>query len=99
MYRVYHDASGGHHAENWEDLKHGRWRDFFIGRPERRKYLYMRDVARARRGDKLTALRLLLSRWILQVTEEERPVWEAEAAEVEIFSIPPPKTKTTFREV
>lgn len=69
--------------EIWEDLKHRKWRDAFFGRLEWRKSSYIREVARARSGDRLAELLLPFHRWSLRVTEEERLVWAAEAAEVD----------------
>ena len=83
MYLFYRDLAT---MEIWEDLKHRRWRDAFVGRLEWRKSSYIREVAMARSGDRLAELLLPLHRWILRVTEEERLVWAAEAAEADLRS-------------
>ena len=69
--------------EIWEDLKQKRWRDAFFGRLEWRKSSYIREVAKARNGHRMAGLSLPFHRWSLRITQEERWMWEAEAAEVD----------------
>ncbi len=83
MHLFCRDLAPARSGEIWEDLKHRRWRDAFFGRLEWRKSSYIREVARARNGDRLAELLLPFYRWSLWVTEEERLVWAAEAAEVD----------------
>ena len=67
----------------WDDLKQRRWRDAFFGRLEWRKSSYIRDVAKARRGQRMAGLSLPFHRCFLRITQEERLMWEAEAAEID----------------
>ena len=67
--------------EIWEDLQQRRWRDAFFGRLDSRKSSYIRVVARFRNGGRTAGLLLPFHRWISRITQEERLMWEAEAAE------------------
>ena len=69
--------------EIWEDFKQRRWRDAFFGRLDSRKSSYIQEVARFRKGDRIAGLSLPFHRWSLRITQEERLMWEAEAAEVD----------------
>ena len=69
--------------EIWKDLKQKRWRDAFFGRLEWRKSSYIGEVAKARSGHRMAGLSLRFHRCFLRITQEERLMWEAEAAEVD----------------
>lgn len=83
LYLFRRDLDTGRADENWEDFKQRRWRDAFFGRLDSRKSSYIRRVARVINGDRMAGLSLWFDRWSLRITQEERLMWEAEAAEVD----------------